>query len=97
VRWRGGAPADPVANQGRVRQQLSLRLSADKERLLALLNDGASMPTGFAFATMFDTFNYNAGWNQTMMGANWPLRYDPALTGNPVAPTSATSTSTAAK
>lgn len=84
VRWRGGAPADPLANLQRTRQQLSLRLTADNAFWRSY--DDVSMPSGFGFEAMTDTFGYTAPWNQTMMGANWPLLYDPALTGNPVSP-----------
>ena len=81
VRWRGGAPADPVANLGRVRQQLSLRLTGD-DAFWRSYDDVSTFE--FLFESMTDTFNYTTTWNQTMLGANWPLRYDPALTGNPI-------------
>ncbi len=82
VRWRGGAPADPMNNQGRLTQQLSLRLMADDAFWRSY--DDVSTPFGFAFESMTDTFAYTTSWNQTMMGTAWPLLYNPALTGNPV-------------
>jgi hypothetical protein len=85
IRWRGGgAPADPLANLGKSRQQLSLRLTADNAFWRS--DDDVSVPSAFAEDAMTDSFAYTAGWNQTMMGANWPVRYNPALTGNPVSP-----------
>lgn len=83
VRWHGGAPADPMSNQGSVRQQWSLRLTAD-DAFWRSFDDVSG--SEFVYESMIDTFNYQAGWNQTMMGAHWPLTYNPALIGNPVSP-----------
>ena len=82
VRWNKGAPADPLANQERVRQQLSLRLSAD-DSFWRSFDDVATF--GFVYESMTDTFTYTTTFNQTQAGANWPLRYDPSLSGNPTA------------
>ena len=63
-----------MSNQGSVRQQWSLRLTAD-DAFWRSFDDVSG--SEFVYESMIDTFNYQAGWNQTMMGAHWPLTYNP--------------------
>lgn len=80
VRWRGGSSvADPLANQARTRQRLSLRLTAD-DAFWRSYDDVSS--TGFSYEAMTDTFTYSTSFNQNWMGANWPLSYNPSLAGD---------------
>ncbi|HOW92885.1 MAG TPA: hypothetical protein PLF91_00140 [Mycolicibacterium fallax] len=69
VRWSKGAPGDPLANQARVRQQLSLRLQADDAFWRA--GDDVSM---FApsYEAMTDTFTTDYA---TDLGPSVPQRY----------------------
>ena len=75
VRWNKGALADPLANQERVRQQLSLRLMAD-DGCWRSYDDTSSF--AFTYEAMTDSFQYTTTYSQTQMGANWPARYTPA-------------------
>lgn len=74
VRWNKGAPGDPLGNQERTRQQLSLRLSAD-DACWRSYDDVSTF--GFTYEAMTDTFQYTTGYSTTAMGANWPARYTP--------------------
>lgn len=78
VRWRGGGAVDALSNQAGLRQRLSLKLTAD-DSFWRSYDDVSS--TGFAYEAMTDTFTYVTGFNQSWMGANWPLRYDPSGAG----------------
>lgn len=75
VRWSKGGPADPLANQERSRQQLSLRLSAD-DAFWRSYDDIATF--GFTYEAMTDTFSYSTSSD---LGANWPVRYSGAGNG----------------